>query len=218
MDNTTDEAERDNIKNGRWITQKEKHQFYWVRKEREKSKNHVFTILKTAFNVLLKLERHDFEIEDYVDQQANTAVDYVYSFQPKSIEPLKKTELNEKSNYWKLLSDFNFNYLPSNINFNTNIIRQYNRQQFRQVEVEGIGIDPMYRRNFAFNYQYGFNFNLTKSVEIELHGFVQQHREKLHERGQRADRQFYHLGQLLGCWTSKPTRTTIGVELPNSIG
>jgi cell surface protein SprA len=37
------------------------------------------------------------------------------------------------------LSDFNFNYLPSNISFNTNINRQYNRQQFRQVDVEGLG-------------------------------------------------------------------------------
>ncbi len=157
-----------------------------MRKEREKSKNHVFTILKTLLfrNPIMRWERHDFEIEDYVDQQANTAVDYVYSFQPKSIEPLKKRKLMKKSNYWKLLSDFNFNYLPSNINFNTNIIRQYNRQQFRQVEVEGIGIDPMYRRNFAFNYQYGFNFNLTKSLKLNYTALVEQHREKLHERGQ----------------------------------
>jgi hypothetical protein len=27
-----------------------------------------------------------------------------------------------------------------------------------------IGLDPLYRRNFAFNYQYGFNYNLTKSL------------------------------------------------------
>lgn len=66
-----------------------------------------------------------------------------------------------------MLSDFNFNYLPSNITFNTNILRQSNRQQYRQVEdVQGIGLDPLYRRNFAFNYQYGFGFNLTKSLKL----------------------------------------------------
>jgi cell surface protein SprA len=32
--------------------------------------------------------------------------------------------------------------------------------------VEGIGLDPLYRRNFAFNYQYGFNYNLTKSLKL----------------------------------------------------
>jgi cell surface protein SprA len=43
-----------------------------------------------------------------------------------------------KKQLWKLLSDFNFNYLPSNVSFNTNINRQYNRQQFRQVDVQGL--------------------------------------------------------------------------------
>jgi cell surface protein SprA len=72
-------------------------------------------------------------------------------FSTKPIEPFKKTEFLKKSNYWKLLSDFNFNYLPSNISFNTNINRQYN-QQFRQVDVEGLGLEPLFRRNFMFNY------------------------------------------------------------------
>ncbi|SHF71568.1 protein involved in gliding motility SprA [Flavobacterium fluvii] len=169
LDNTADAAERDNI-NNRAVdyTKRKSINFIGVRKERgEKQKQHVYDPENFTFSQSYnEVERHDFEIEDYVDQQANTGIDYAYSFQPKSIEPLKKTEFLKKSNYWKLLSDFNFNYLPSNINFNTNIIRQYNRQQFRQVDVEGIGIDPMYRRNFAFNYQYGFNFNLTKNLKL----------------------------------------------------
>ena len=46
------------------------------------------------------------------------------------------------------------------------MVRQSNEQQFRQVEDIGIGFEPLYRRNFGFNYQYGFNFNLTKSLKI----------------------------------------------------
>jgi len=64
-----------------------------------------------------------------------------------------------------MLSEFNFNYLPSNISFSSNIIRQYNKQQFRQVDVAGLSLDPLYRRNFMFNYQYGFNYNLTKALK-----------------------------------------------------
>ena len=169
LDNTVDTAERDNI-NNRAVdyTKRKSINFIGVRKERgEEQKPHVYDPENFTFSQSFnEVERHDFEIEDYVDQQSNTAVDYGYSFQPKSVEPFKKTKFMKKSSYWKLLSDFNFNYLPSSINFNTNINRQYNRQQFRQVEVEGIGIDPMYRRNFAFNYQYGFNYNLTKSLKL----------------------------------------------------
>jgi cell surface protein SprA len=98
----------------------------------------------------------------------STTADYTFAFQPKPVEPFKSVKYFKKSSYWKLLSDFNFNYKPTNISFSTNITRQFNRQQFRLVDVEGIGLDALYQRNFLFNYQYGFNYNLTKSLKINL--------------------------------------------------
>ena len=109
---------------------------------------------------------HDYEVEDLLDQQVQTTADYSYNFEAKPVEPFKNSETMKKSKYWKLLQDFNFNYLPSSITFNTSILRSFNRQQFRMVEVQGIGIDPMYRRNYMFNYNYGFNYNLTKKLKI----------------------------------------------------
>ena len=169
LENTTNEADRSNI-NNRAIdyTKRTSINLIGVRKQRSpEQKQHVYDPENFTFSQSYnKVERHDYEIEQYVDQQASTSVDYAFTFQPKPVEPFKKSEVFKKSNYWKLLSDFNFNYLPSNISFNTNINRQYNRQQFRQVEVEGIGLEPLYRRNFMFNYQYGFNYNLTKSLKL----------------------------------------------------
>ena len=169
LDNTTDSAERNNI-NDRAIdyTKRKSINFIGVRKQRSpEQKQHIYDSENFTFSQSYnEVQRHDFEIEQYTDQMANTAVDYGFTFKPKSIEPFKKTAFLKKSEYLKLLSDFNFNYLPSNITFNTNINRQYNRQQFRQVDIQGIGLDPLYRRNFAFNYQYGFNFNLTKALRL----------------------------------------------------
>ena len=170
LDETTDQAQKDNIKN-RAIdyTKRKSINFIGVRKERApEQKSHVYDIenftLSQSYN---QVERHDYEIEDYEDELSNSAVNYAYTFQPKEVVPFKQTKFMKKSEYWKLLSDFNFNYLPSNISFNSNIIRQSNRQQFRQVEdVQGIGLDALYRRNFAHNYQYGFGFNLTKSLKL----------------------------------------------------
>ena len=170
IDNTADADQRDNIsRRAEDYTRRRSINFIGVRKQRApEQKQHVYDPENFTFSQSYnQVERHDFEIEDYNDQQSNTAVDYAYSFKPKSVEPFKKAEFMKKSSYWKLLSDFNFNYLPSNISFNSNIIRQYNRQQFRQVDgVQGIGLDPLYRRNFGFNYQYGFNYNLTKSLKL----------------------------------------------------
>ena len=169
LDNTTDAAERNNIKNRAVdYTKRKSINFIGVRKERgPEQKQKVYDAENFTFSQSYnEVEHHDFEIEHFTNQESSTAVDYTYSFQPKPLEPFKKSEFTKKSTYWKALSDFNFNYLPTNINFNTNIIRQYNRQQFRQVDVAGIGLDPMYRRNYAFNYNYGFNYNLTKNLKF----------------------------------------------------
>ncbi|MBZ4041786.1 T9SS outer membrane translocon Sov/SprA [Flavobacterium hibisci] len=170
LDETTDQAQKDNIKN-RAIdyTKRKSINFIGVRKDRTpEQKSHVYDVENFTFSQSYnQVERHDYEIEDYEDELSNSSVNYAYTFQPKEITPFKQTKFMKKSEYWKLLSDFNFNYLPSNISFNSNIIRQSNRQQFRQVEdVQGIGLDALYRRNFAHNYQYGFGFNLTKSLKL----------------------------------------------------
>lgn len=170
LDKTENSAERDNISN-RSIdyTKRKSINFIGVKKQRSpEQKQHVYDPENFTFSHSYnEVERHDFEIEEYKDQQVSTSVDYAFSFKTKEVEPFKNTSFMQKSDYWKILSDFNFNYLPSSISFNTNIIRQFNRQQFRQVEdVQGIGLSPLYRRNFGFNYRYGFNYNLTKSLKL----------------------------------------------------
>lgn len=169
LSETSDEATRENMRQ-RAIdyTKRKSINFIGVKKERSpEQKPHVYDpeniTLSYSYN---QVEHHDYEIEDLLDQQVRTAADYTYAFQSNPIEPFKNTAFMKKSQYWKPLSDFNFNYLPSTISFSTNIIRQFNRQQFRNVEVEGIPINPLYRRNYFFNYQYGFNYNITKSLQL----------------------------------------------------
>ncbi|WP_281637277.1 cell surface protein SprA [Flavobacterium marginilacus] len=169
LDATENAQERANIKN-RAVDYKKNTSinFIGIRKERSPNqKVHIYDIENFSFSqTYSETLRHDYERESYTDQKSGTALNYDFSTQPKNIEPFKKTKFMQKSSYWKLLSDFNFNYLPSNITFNTNIIRHYNRQQYRQVDVEGIALDPLTSRDFEFNYQYGFNFNLTKSLKL----------------------------------------------------
>lgn len=171
LDNTTDETERSNIKNRAVdYTKRKSINFIGVKKERgEKQKQHFYDPENLTFSHSFnEVEKHNYEVESYTDQLVNTAVDYTFAFKNKPLEPFKKTKAFSKSNYWNLLKDFNFNYLPSNISFSSNINRQFNKQQFRLVDVEGIGLGELYRRNFLFNYQYGFNYNLTKSLKLNF--------------------------------------------------
>lgn len=142
--------------------------FIGVKKERgEKQKQRFYDVenitLSYTFNEMF---HHDFQVQSVIDQQQKSSLDYAYSFKTKSIEPFKKNKFLKKNGYYKAISDFNFNFLPSNITFNSNIVRQFNRQQFRLIDVQGIGLDPLYRRNYFFNYQYGVNFPITKSLKL----------------------------------------------------
>jgi cell surface protein SprA len=169
LDVTQDEATRENLRD-RAIdyTKRTSINFIGVKKERgPEQKAHVYDpeniTLSYSYN---ETQHHDYEIESLLDQQVRASADYNYTFQPKPVEPFSKSQFFKKSGYWKPISDFNFNYLPSNITFSSNILRQFNRQQFRNVDVEGIPISPLYRRNYFFNYQYGFNYNITKAIKF----------------------------------------------------
>ncbi|MFP9112494.1 cell surface protein SprA [Flavobacterium sp. RHBU_3] len=165
----TSQAEEDAILNRNVDYTKNKSiNFIGVKKERApEQKPHVYDpeniTVSYSYN---QSNHHDYQIEDRLDQQIRATADYNFAFQSKPVEPLKNNAFMKKSQYWKLLSDFNFNYLPTNISFSTNIIRQYNMQKYRNVDVEGIAISPLYRRNYFFNYQYGFNYNITKSIKF----------------------------------------------------
>jgi len=95
---------------------------------------------------------------------------YDFSFQPLSIEPLKKLKFLDKSKYFQLLKDFNFNLLPSSISASSNLNRQYNEQTFRDVGLTGdnIRLDPLYQRNFLFDWQYAITYDLTKSFNLNF--------------------------------------------------
>ena len=169
LDNTPDATEQENIENRALdYTRRKSINFIGVKKERSaEQKPHFYDpenlTLSYSYN---EIKKQNYEIENYIDEQVNATVDYTFAFQPKPVEPFKETKIFKKSDYWKLLRDFNFNYLPSSISYSTNIIRQFNKQRFRQVDVGGIPLDDLYRRNYMFNYQYGFNYNLTKSLKL----------------------------------------------------
>lgn len=169
LDITSSSSERKNIEN-RAIdyTKRTSINLIGVRKEKNpESKPRFYDVENLTLSYSLnKTEHHDYEIENLQDMQNRTSVDYAYSFKPLTVEPFKNSNKLKKNGYYKLLSDFNFNFLPSTINFSSTILRQFNKQRFRLVDVEGIGLGDLYRRNYFFNYNYGFNYNLTKSLRL----------------------------------------------------
>jgi cell surface protein SprA len=174
LNNITDAAERDKIKEQSVdYTKRQSINFIGVRKDRsiESAKTRIYDVENFTFSYSYnQIDHHDFEIEESLDQNVRLGGTYNYSFKPKTYEPFKKNDSIFRSKYWKFLKDLNINYLPSSITASSNIIRQYNEQKFRELNLlpGNIGVPTLYQRNFLFDWQYTINYNLTKSFRFNF--------------------------------------------------
>lgn len=117
-----------------------------------------------------EVQHRDFEIAQSLDQNIRAGANYNYNFAPLTIEPFKKNDSLFTGKYWKILKDFNFNPLPTSFSVNSDIVRQFNSQRFREIDLTGdnIGLDELFRRNYNFNSQYVINYNLTKALSMNF--------------------------------------------------
>ena len=173
LDNEADQARKDEIKEQSVdYTKRQSINFIGVRKDRTgDSKPMPYDIENFTFSYSYnQVDHHDFEIEESLDQNVRLGGTYSYNFVQKPVEPFKKSDSLFNGKYWQFLKDLNFNYLPTNISVSSNIVRQYNEQKFRELNLlEGnIGLPRLYQRNFLFDWQYTINYNLTKSLRFNF--------------------------------------------------
>lgn len=144
-----------------------------VRKDRgEEADENFYDIENFTFNYSYnEVDHRDFEIAELRDQNVNTGFVYAHSFDPVEVAPFAKKDSLFNGAYWKWLKDLNLNLLPASISLNSNFNRQFNAQRFRDVREEGVDrldLPELQQRNYLFNWQYAVNYNLTKSLRLNL--------------------------------------------------
>ena len=102
-------------------------------------------------------------------------VDYNYSFKPWVLRPFNKvvSDTAKSYKYLRWVKEFNFNPIPTRISFRTEIDRNYNELQFRNIEAlltgsDALDFENIKSRNFYFGWQYALGFNFTKSLKMEI--------------------------------------------------
>ena len=102
-------------------------------------------------------------------------VDYNYSFKPYVLRPFNKlvSDTAKSYKYLRWLKEVNINPVPTRLSFRTEIDRNYNELEFRNIESilsgnSGQDFDVIRNRNFYFGWQYGLGFNFTKSLKLEI--------------------------------------------------
>ncbi len=98
-------------------------------------------------------------------------LDYNYNFPSSTaVTPLKS--LIKQDKYLKLFSDFNFNPLPSNVSFNSNVIRQYNTSLYRFTP-RNDSLSTFYNKRFGWDRKYTLNWDFSKGLKFNFAADVQ---------------------------------------------
>ena len=173
LDAAVDNTERDAIlEQSEDYTKRQSVNFIGVRKTKTGDKPaRFYDIENFTFNYSFnQVEHRDYEIEDALDQNLRAGINYSHSFEPKKIEPFKNNDSIFKGKYWKILKDFNFNLLPTSFTVNSDFMRQFNRQKFREIDLGGdnITIDELFRRNYTFDFQYTINYDISDALSLNF--------------------------------------------------
>jgi cell surface protein SprA len=185
LNNANSDDDRDAIREqSEDYTRRQSINLIGVRKERTgDSKPMPYDIENFTFSGSYnQTDQRNFEVENFQDQSVNAGGTYNYAFPKADLEPFKKVSWLDNS-YLQFIKDLNFNPLPNNFSAGLNVLRQYNTQKFRDLQLDTNPVDlngdglpdaqnitlaPLTNRNFTMNHQYAINWDLTKSLQVNL--------------------------------------------------
>ncbi len=119
--------------------------------------------LNYAYNKQFK--RNPLVEKDELENQ-KLGLGYTYAIKSKPVEPFKRI-ISTKSKWLSLIKDFNFNPLPANFSFRTDLNRTVNETQVRNISDDPFEIPPTFFKNFTWQRLYTLRWELTKSLSFD---------------------------------------------------
>ncbi|WP_345104211.1 cell surface protein SprA [Mucilaginibacter panaciglaebae] len=170
LNSTQSAQQRDSIKHAAEdYTLRKSLNFTNVHKERspEKRTVHVYDVENlNASYAYTEYTHHDFTTESDLERTYHVTLAYNYANAPKYISPFEKII---KSNSLALLRDINFALAPTRLNFSINFDRFYSENSPRNNDPDNpVFIPTSYNKNFNITRVYGFGWNLTKSLSVDV--------------------------------------------------
>lgn len=120
--------------------------------------------LTYSYNETMK---RSVNVEMNLDKNYRGLFSYNFNARPEIVEPFKKSKFL-KSKSLRLIKDFNFYPMPSQISFRTDIWRHYNEIQLRSISNPNMIIQPTYNKDFIWNRYVDIRYNLTRSLQIDF--------------------------------------------------
>lgn len=153
------------------ITKTKSLNFTNVHKNKGKNakKSHFYDIENlSALYAFTEQDKKDINTDHSITRTYKGGLTYNYSFHPKPIQPLIKSDFFKKSKYLALIRDFNFYPMPDKLSISANVDRMYNEFELRN-NIPGIDFQLPTSVSKTFNVlrNYSLTFPITKSLKFE---------------------------------------------------
>jgi len=117
-----------------------------------------------SYNEIFK---RNVNTEYNLDKTYRGMFSYNYSSRPKLIQPFNSINFLQKGPL-KLLGDFNFYPLPTQISFRTDLYRRYHETQARNVTNPEFILPATYEKDFLWNRYFDFRYDVTRSLKVDF--------------------------------------------------
>jgi cell surface protein SprA len=138
-------------------------------KGKGKTKAHIYDIENFSLNYAYsEIYRTSFLIEADSTINYRGGIAYNFNNNPKNYKPLSKVSFLKKD-VFKIISDFNFNLLPSRIGVRTDYDRMYNVNKPRNTTPNSdIIILRNYNKSFTNTRNFDFKYDLSKAIAFDF--------------------------------------------------
>ena len=164
-------AERDSVKNLREdYTHRKNFNLMNVRKDRTGDKKpRVYDI--ENFNVSYaysEIFHRNVDVEYDLKKKYTGGIGYNFSSVPKNVIPFAKSKFLNKRKAFKLISDFNFFYLPRSFSFRTDMNREFEQRQLRNKSTADIPMQTFYIKKWDWTRVYDLKYDFARSLRFTL--------------------------------------------------
>jgi cell surface protein SprA len=167
--NAETEAERKEIKyNAQEYVRRKSMNLTNIRKNKLEGPARFYDIANWALSYSYnESSARDIKTEYDMSKNYRGALSYSFNARPKNVTPFAKVNIF-KSQWLRLLKDFNFYYSPSRLSFRTDINRTYDERLLRNLTNPSALIDTIVNKNFLWNRYFDLKYDLTRSLKLDF--------------------------------------------------
>lgn len=139
-----------------------------VEPQKQKEKTHLWD--PQNFSVTYsynETSKRDINTELNQDKTHRGMFSYNYSNRPQIIQPFSKSKLLQKGPL-KLIGNFNFYPMPTQISFRTDLYRRYHEIQTRNITNPDYIVPATFEKDFLWNRYFDLRYDVTRALKVDF--------------------------------------------------